>query len=326
MTKNEVSVIIPNWNGENLLPNCLKSLHKQTFTNFEVIVADNGSTDNSVLFINKNYPKVKLICLDKNYGFSIAVNKAVEKINSDYFVLLNNDTEVDKNWLKYLVETIKNHKEVAAAASMILNYNNRNIIDNAGDAINIVGQPHPREKGSFINKSNSKAQYIMGVTGGASIYQRNIFLKLGKFDPDYFFYFEDVDFALRAQLAGYKFYFQPKAIVYHHSAKSAVKLGKYVEYLRYRNTIYLVVKNFPAAILLKRFRFIKITLVWLHTFYFFARHKMFIEAIMVWVALFWNLPKLLSKRLKIQKQRKVSIDYFDKLMEDKTLKVSIFKI
>mgnify|MGYP003395948958 CR=1 FL=1 len=117
-----VTVIIPNWNGKELLKVCLKSLANQSFKDFEVVVIDNGSSDGSSDYIKKFHPKVKVIELDKNYGFAKAVNMGIQSTNSKYLFLLNNDTEVDKDCIKYLVETANKLKEAGFIAPKVLNF------------------------------------------------------------------------------------------------------------------------------------------------------------------------------------------------------------
>ena len=318
MTK--VSVIIPNWNGRKLLPVCFKAVFSQTFTDFEVIVVDNGSADGSAAFVKKNYPKVKLIRLQKNLGFAPAVNRGIIESQSQYIALLNNDAKPDKNWLLNLYGEIVSRPEVFAVVPKVINAANKKIIDNAGDKINIVGQAQARGKGDDVNKYD-KAGYIFGASGAASLFKREVFDRLGKFDEDFFFYFEDVDFSLRAQLAGFKCWYQPKATVYHLGQATAAKLGDFVEYQRFRNTIFLVIKNFPVKLFFMRNRWWKIPIVWLHTFYFFARSGLGKVAFKVFLDVIIYFPKLIRKRFKIMKIRKVDICYLDQLMEDKKLKI-----
>lgn len=318
-----VIIIIPNFNGKELLATCLPSVFSQTFKNFEVWVVDNGSTDNSVGFLKRNFPQVQLIINKKNLGFAKAVNLAIVKTQSEYIVLLNNDTKVDKNWLENLVKAAKKHGDVASVASKIFSFNGKKI-ESVGDKINIVGQAYPAGLSEPARKYD-KPGYILGATGGASLFRRSAFDKIGLFDEDFFFYFEDVDWALRAQINGFKSYYEPAAIVYHKVGATAKKFGNFVEYLRFRNTIFLVIKNFPSSLFFKRGRWFKIPLVWLHTFYFFIKKGMFWEALKVVFDLTTRLPKLIKKRAKIMRLRKVEIAYLDNLMEEKRLKILFWK-
>lgn len=321
----KVSLIIPNWNGRKLLPACLTSVFLQNFSDFEVILVDNGSKDTSVSYVRRNFPKVKLIKLAKNLGFAKAVNLGIEKSLAPFVALLNNDTKVDINWLKNLYKSILKDREVFAVASKILQYRRPNLIDSAGDKINIVGQAHPIGKGEQ-GKKFKKGRFVFGATGAASIFRKEILEKLGKFDEDFFFYFEDVDFALRAQIAGFKCWYQPSAVAYHLGGATASKLGNFIEYQRFRNTIFLVIKNFPTKLFFKRGRWWKIPAVFVHTFHFFVKKNWWWQVLRIIFDLLKNFPKLLIKRNKILSQMKVSIDYLDNLMEDKKLKIAAFRI
>lgn len=321
----KISVIIPNWNGRKLLHKCLSSVFSQNFADFEVIVVDNGSTDGSANYVKKNYPEVKLIRLPKNLGFAQAVNRGSIESKSKYLALLNNDAKPDKGWLSNLYSEIISHPEVFAVVPKILKAANKKIIDNAGDRINIVGQAQPRGKEEYAKKYN-KEGYVFGASGAASLFRKEVFDRLGKFDEDFFFYFEDVDFSIRAQLAGYKCWYVPRAIVYHQGEATATNLGNFIEYQRFRNTIFLVIKNFPLNLLTRRGRWFKIPLVWLHTFYFFVKRGLLVSAVKVIFDVIIYLPKLLRKRTKIMKIRKVDIDYIDNLMEDKKIKILMWRL
>ena len=102
--KNDVAVIIPNWNGKKWLEISLASLMKQTYSSFEIVVVDNGSTDDSVSFVSQNFPQVKIVCLDKNFGFATAINAGVKAVNTAYVAFVNNDTEIDKHWLSEIMQ------------------------------------------------------------------------------------------------------------------------------------------------------------------------------------------------------------------------------
>ncbi len=135
----KVSVVIPNWNGKHLLKTCLSSLEKQSFKDLDVLVVDNGSHDNSLDFIKKNFPNFRILGLDKNYGFARAVNEGIKHSPGDYLILLNNDTEAGKDYIKYLVEAADNHPQAGFVAAKMLQFDNRNIIDSERDAEDVVG-------------------------------------------------------------------------------------------------------------------------------------------------------------------------------------------
>ncbi len=315
----EASVIIPNWNGRDLLKDCLTSLLKQTFKDFEIILVDNGSADKSIDYTKENFPEVKIIRLDKNYGFAKAINKGAKASNAKYVVFLNNDTEVDKNWLKNLINCAENHREAISVNSKILNFYDRKIIDGVGILINEVGQARSigwdeKDLGQF-----EKEQYIFGATGGASLFRRQEFTAVGGFDENYFMYCEEVDFAFRAQFLGFKFIYCPKAVVYHKHKATAKKLPQHVEYWQFKNMTQTIIADFPTRLLLKRWRLLKIILVHFNTIFYQIRNGFFWPPILTEVWLLLHLPYLLQKRLKVQKKRLVSDDYIESFLQDKKL-------
>ncbi|MDD2823056.1 MAG: glycosyltransferase family 2 protein [Candidatus Daviesbacteria bacterium] len=315
----DVSVIIPNWNGADLLFDCLVSLKKQTYKNFEIIVVDNGSTDTSVNFIKENYPKIKIVILDRNYGFAKAINSGVKLSKAKYVAFLNNDTEVDKSWLNNLVKTIDKHPEAASVGSKLLNFYNRKIIDGVGIQINEVGQAksigwNEKDKGQY-----EKEMLVFGVTGGASLFRRSIFIKVGMFDENYFMYCEEVDWAFRAQFSGYKAIYCPNAIVYHKHKMSSKKTPQHLEYWQFRNMTQTIIKDFPMNILLKQGRWLKIVLVHLNTYIYMFKNGFYWPSLLAdfWIIL--HLPILLKMRFSIQSSKKIKDDEIEKFLFSKNI-------
>lgn len=309
MSNTIVSIIIPNWNGLDHLEICLPSISKQTFKNFEVIVVDNGSSDQSVDFVKTNFPNFKIIKFKKNWGFSKAVNVGIKYSTSNYIFLLNNDTEIDKNCLKYLLEAAKSHLEVGFIAAKILNFSSRNLIDNAGDYIDSVGHLHSRGFGKKDGPEFSREQYIFASSGGGSLFKREVFKKVGYLDEDYFFYMEDIDLCLRAQLAGFKGWYQPKARIYHRRMGSVTKLENSTEPLIFKNMTQTVIKSFPRTLLLNNLNLLKIILVHLNTIKYLFSKGLILETIKVEIELILNLKKILAKRKKVQSLKAVSDGY-----------------
>lgn len=322
----KASVIIPNWNGENLLKACLTSLKKQTFTDFEVIIIDNGSTDNSAFFIKKNFPEYKLIQLKKNIGFAPAVNLGIKKSKGEYVVLINNDTRVDKDCIKYLVESAEKHSEVGMVATKMLNLYHPELIDSVGDYIDSVGHANNIGLGEKDSEKFNKEGYIFLVTGGGGLFKKEVFTSVGFLDEDYFAYFEDVDLCFRAQLFGFKGWYEPKAIIYHVHKATSSKNKALTEYLQFRNMTMTVIKNFPKELLFKDFNWLKIILVNLNTVRFLASQGYLKEALEAEIYILSRLGKLLKKRKRIQSQIKVSPQYIiENILPKKITFFNIFK-
>lgn len=317
----EVSIIIPNWNGRHLLEDCLNSLDKQSYKNFQVIVVDNNSSDGSIDWIDKNFPLIKVISLDKNYGFAFACNIGAKSVESKYLIFLNNDTEVEKNWVSYLVKTIRQHESsgVASVGSKLLNFYNRSTIDGVGIEINEVGQAksvgwNETDIGQFDSQTT-----VFGVTGGASLFNREIFIKVGLFDEDYFMYSEEVDWAFRAQFLGYKALYCPKAVVYHKHKSSSKKMPQHLEYWQFRNMFQTIIKDFPTSVIFKNRRWLKMMLVYLNTHLYQFKNGYFWPPLKTDLWLLFHVNKLLKKRAAIQKSKKVSDDYIEQFLNPKKI-------
>lgn len=303
------SVVIPNWNGKHLLKTCLSSLQKQTFKDLEVILVDNGSIDGSVDYIHKYFPFVKVITLDKNYGFAKAVNEGIKASKGKYVCLINNDTEVDKNCLQYLVEAAKNKKDVGFVAAKMLNFYNRDRIDSAGDWIDVVGHANNIGQGEKDDEVFNKPGYVFLVTGGGGLFKKQVFEKVGLLDEDYFAYFEDVDLCLRAQLQGFKGWFEPRAKIYHIHKATSNKVKPLAEYWQFRNMTQTIIKDFPLELLKKDLNWLRALLVNINTVRFLATQGLFWQGIKAELYILFYLPQLLRKRSEIQKSRKVSDQY-----------------
>jgi GT2 family glycosyltransferase len=250
-----VTVVIPNWNGEDYISECLDSLESQAFRNFEVIVVDNGSKDNSLEIIKSKFPETIIKKLSYNTGFAVAVNRGIKMSKAKYVVLMNNDTVADKNWLKALVDKMEN-SEYGFAASKMLFYDKRTHINTAGDEITKYGWAKQFGFGEKDGVRFGKDKEIFSASGGAVIIRRELFDKVGYFDERFFAYLEDVDWCFRAQTMGYKGVFVHNSRIYHHVSATTKKLSNLGEYLTVRNTLAMVYKNFPAKLKFKYFFYI----------------------------------------------------------------------
>ncbi len=323
-----ISVVVLNYNGEIFLKNCIESLLMQTYKTFEILVVDNNSTDSSIKYVNQIFKKeiknkkIRIIKLDKNYGFAGGNNLGVKKAKGEYIALLNNDTVVDKDWLRNLFSGICQDKSTGIAASKILLLNQSDLIDSAGDSIAIDGVGFKR--GHFQKLINyNKDEYVFGGCGAGILYKRKLWEELKGFDKDFFAVHEDTDFNFRAQLSGYRCIFVNKAIVYHKVNSSIGKYSFNYVYWTHRNNEYTYIKNMPLKLILKYFAY-HIMYNLLSFIYFSVKGKStaFIKAK---IDVIKSLPCLLKKRRIIQADRKVSIKYIESLMEKKWLKARIKK-
>ena len=247
----KVCIIIPNWNGEKHLKNCLSSLQAQTYSNYEVILVDNGSTDNSVQYLRENFPNVKIIKLNKNMGYGVAINSGLKQSNAKYIVVLNNDTTVEPNWLSELVTVTESDERIGSCQSKILSLSDPTVIDAVGLSINNDGEA--QQVGHLIK---DKGQYnqikeVLGACSATVLYLRGALSQIGMFDSDFFAYYEDVDVALRLKNAGWKCMYVPTAIVYHIGSATAKEQSPLKTYLLQRNNYFYRIKNSPTSLLLK---------------------------------------------------------------------------
>lgn len=318
--KMKVSVVIPNWNGKHWLKVCLPTLRRQTFKDFEVIVVDNGSSDGSEEYMRKFFPEFRVVRLEKNLGFAGGVNKGIVASVGENIVLVNNDMKLDKDFLKYLYQSIK-VKGVGLVAAKVLQYYHPTLIDSAGDYIDIVGHANNIGRGDKNGPEYDMERKIFLVTGGACLIKREVFDRVGLFDEDYFAYFEDVDLSLRAQYAGFKAVYQPKAVVYHVHKGTSSKNRALLEYWQFRNMTMNIIKDFPDCVIWHKWNWLKILLVNIKTVQFFAKEGVLWSALRAEWYIIVHLPQLLTKRRAVQSLIVVSPDYLRSIFVDKKINV-----
>ena len=242
----EVSVVIPNFNGMAYLDGVLSSLERQTIRNFEVILVDNGSTDGSCAFVSAEYPWVHMIQLPENYGFSRAVNEGIHAARSPYVLLLNNDTEAEPDFLEEMVAALRRHKKAFSCQAKMIQLHDRDKMDDAGNYYCALGWAFARGKGKDI-RHYDREQKIFSTCAGAAIYRKKFIDRIGDFDEEHFAYLEDLDIGYRARICGYQNWYAPKAKVYHvGSGTSGSRYNSFKVRLAARNCIYLNYKNMPG--------------------------------------------------------------------------------
>jgi GT2 family glycosyltransferase len=307
-----VSVIIVNWNGRNLLSDCLNGLRDQAFRQFKTILVDNGSTDGSVAFVSENYPEVKIIALEENSGFAAGNNIAINQAKTKYIALLNNDAVPHRLWLQHLVEALELYPEAGFAASKMLFYSNPEVIDRAGDAYTRAGTGLLRGRGTQARHYDSK-EWIFGACAGAALYRLTMLEDIGLFDEDFFLVYEDVDLSFRAQLKGYKCIFVPEALAYHKASSSIVHDSPISVYYSHRNLEWVYVKNMPAGLILKT---ICPHVVYdIGAFFFFAANGRLREFARAKRDALGEMKGALAKRRRIQNNSKVDKLYIWGLFE-----------
>jgi len=250
----KVSVVILNWNGEKLLSQFLPSVLKFTDLQYaEIVVADNNSEDNSVAYVEKNYPQIKIIRFTENYGFAEGYNRALQNIDSQYVVLLNSDVEVTENWLSPAIEYMDKNSAVAALQPKILSYRDKQCFEYAGAAggyIDKYGYPFCRGR-IFSNLEKDHSQYdhiteIFWASGACLFIRLDDFLQAGGFDSTFFAHMEEIDLCWRLNARGRKLICYPQSVVYHVGAATLSSENPHKTYLNFRNNLLMLYKNLPG--------------------------------------------------------------------------------
>ena len=245
----KVTVVIPNWNGMDYIRVCLDSLRKQDTDDFSVLVIDNASEDGSDLVIEQEYPEVRLERMPENLGFAGGVNEGIRRVESPYVLLLNNDIECDPGFVSALTKEIEKNAKIFSVSSRMINYRERELLDDCGDIYTVLGWGAQRGVGQKVTDPvYAKPCRVFSSCAGAAIYRMSVFAEIGAFDTDHFAYLEDIDVGYRAKIYGYENRYCPEAVVYHWGSGSsgAVKYSEFKVRISARNNIYLIYKNMPA--------------------------------------------------------------------------------
>lgn len=313
MKRNSVFVVIPNWNGEKELPGALDAILAQSYTDFNLVIVDNGSIDDSRQVIEAYATKdtrVRVIYNDKNYGFTGGMNPGLQAAidaKATYVAGCNNDAKPDKDWLKHLVDFLDKNPSYGTAACKLLHTDGKTI-DSTGDLYSVWGLPYPRGRDEPAGDQYDHLTDIFGASGGASMYRVKMLEKVGLFDQDFFAYYEDIDLSFRSQLAGWKVGFVPKAIVYHKQGTTSNRLKGFTTQQYMKNIPMVLMKDVPGRLFWR----VLPRLVLAYSIFFvnaFVKHghgwsatKGFMKGLVL-------LPKKLVERRRIQSARKVSVDY-----------------
>lgn len=339
MEKYKVSAVIVNYDGKQYVDKCVSSIFESGFTDLEVIVVDNGSTDGSVEYLKEKYrsyaERLKVVALDKNYGPSYARNEGVKVAEGTYIGFLDNDTEVEKNWAESAIAEFEKDEKVGIIQCKLILSKEREKLDYVGEYIGQNGFLVQRARAGEIDRGqyDQKVEILAAKSAGMFI-RKDVFDKIGGFDPDYFIYVEETDLGWRSWLAGYKAIFLPESIVYHEFGTSTVILGKNknnynAKFHGCKNYILTLLKNLERKNLLTilpRHIFLWIGLAW------YALIAKWDARAFLWIhkGIWWNLIALrknLKKRRAVQKKRVISDhDLFTIVMKRKPFLYYVQKV
>ena len=311
---NRVAIVVPNWNGADLLKDCLDSLLLQSFNNITVIVVENGSVDSSLDILKRYGKKITVLEQQKNLGFAGGVNVGIKfaiSNNFQYVGLFNNDAVADKHWVKNLMSVFDANKNIGIVTSKILIEGSKRL-DSTGDWYTTTGMPFPRGRGEIDNGQYDNKTTVFGASGGASLYKTALFQDIGLFDEDFFAYYEDVDISFRAQLRGWQVRYQPIAVAYHKLSATSSKLGYFAIKQSAKNFWFIYIKNVPFPLSVKYFpsavyRYTRMFAARLIKGGFWSFASGFSKALIL-------IPKKVAERRKIQKNKIVSNDYLESII------------
>lgn len=248
----KVSVVIIHWNKVEYLQKFLPSVVASQYPNLEIVLADNHSSDESVRFIEENYPQIKIVQNGYNYGYAGGYNQALKHVDADYYILLNNDIEVTENWILPVIEAMEIDEKIVAAQPKMLQYNNKTHFEYAGAAGGFIDKfGYVFCKGRlFENCEEDKNQYneiteVFWATGACLFIKAKAFHEVEGFDANFFAHMEEVDLCWRLQLLGYKIITVPQSHVYHLGGGTLSKLSDKKTFLNFRNSLIMMLKNLP---------------------------------------------------------------------------------
>ncbi len=249
----KVAIVILNWNGAKLLEEFLPSVVEHSPSDIsEIVVADNGSTDNSLAVLREKFPSVRTIPLDRNYGFAEGYNKAIHEIDNEYVVLLNSDVEVTPGWLDAPLSALEADPAIAAAQPKILSWHNRDHFEYAGAAggyMDIYGYPYCRGRVLHVVEKDH-GQYdttadILWATGACLFVRTDIYKEVGGLDAEFFAHQEEVDMCWRLRSRGYRLVCTPQSVVYHVGGATLKAESPRKTFLNFRNNLLMIYKNLP---------------------------------------------------------------------------------
>ncbi len=246
-----ISIIIPHHNNYEILYNCLKSLYQSNLNNAELIIVDNNSTDNSITKIKNKFDDLIIIHSNKNKGYAGGCNYGAKHANGELLVFLNNDTQVQSDWLIELIDTINSDSNISSVQPKIMNKKNKIKFDYAGGSGGFIDKYcYPFTRGRIFHTiENDNGQYddiikIFWASGTGFITKKSIFKKVGGFDETLFAHMEEIDYHWRCQLNGYCVYVNPKSIIYHLGGGTLSYYSSYKTYLNHRNSLLLLLSNY----------------------------------------------------------------------------------
>lgn len=302
-----ISVIILNWNGRRHLEICLPALLQQSRAPDEIIVVDNGSSDDSVSFLQQAFPSIFVVALSNNCGFSGGNNAGLARAKGDAIVLLNNDTNPLPDFIEQLDRCAGEHPDAGIIAAHLVDWDGK-VTDSAGDGCKTTGRGFARNRRKPANEAPSSG-WTFAACAGAALYRRQLIDDIGFLDDDFFLNFEDTDLSARAQLYGWRVWFCREAVVRHRISASQGRWSYANAFYGARNHLMVLAKNFPLGTAAKYSPLIMAEIVAM--FFVAVRKRQALAYIRGILSAVWSTPNLWAKRRKIMRHRRVSPREFE---------------
>ncbi|QNL48442.1 glycosyltransferase family 2 protein [Olivibacter sp. SDN3] len=320
----KVAIVILNWNGKSYLEKFLPSICSSNYSNLEIVVGDNGSTDDSVRFLAHNYPQIKQIKTGVNLGYAAGYNYVLNRVDADYFILLNSDVEVSRDWIKPVIKMMESDPAIAAVQPKILSYRQPEEFEHAGAAGGYIDKfGYPFCAGRILDSTETDhGQYdvsreIFWATGAAFFIRRDAWQEMHGLDNDFFAHMEEIDLCWRLKAAGYKIWYCAQSTVYHVGGGTLNKENPYKTYLNFRNSLYMLQKNLSLISAL----FVICLRLWLDLlalirFLYEGKRKDALAVNKAHISFFRNFRKTANKRKKQIKNYKISCVYNGSIVWD----------
>lgn len=307
-----VSIVLVTWNSAQHLPRCLACLAGQSFSDFEVVIVDNGSSDNSLEKLEEKYPTLQFSIkkLDTNQGFAVANNLAAQLARGKWLALLNTDAFPEPTWLEELLKAAADQPEFNFFASRQLQANAPDLLDGIGDVYHISGLAWRRGYNQPALQAGLSSCEVFSTCAAAALYLREKFIEVGGFDTDYFSYFEDVDLSFRLRLAGGRCLYVSTAVVYHLGSASTGKASDFSAYYGQRNLVWTYFKDMPLALF---WLYLPLHIL-MNIFLFLVKDQKSV-VLRAKVDAIRGLPAILKKRKQVQQLRTVKIREVDRVMQ-----------
>jgi GT2 family glycosyltransferase len=297
-----VTATVLNFNGRELLEIILPSLAAQTYDSLEVVVVDNGSSDDSRAYLAEHWPSVTVIAIPENVGVAAALNVCARASEREFVLLLNNDLELDDRCVEELVNVLSANPQAVVAGAKLRDYTHRELLDGTGDVYSWAGFAYRRGQGEIDHGQYDELLDVFGACGAVALYRRAAFERVGEFDERFYAVCEDVDWSFRAQLGGHQCRYVPAALAYHMgSASLGPQLSEFTLYHSWRNQIWIIAKDYPAWAFVAHAP--DLLLGQLATLLVAARQRAIRVWFRAWRDALAGLPAVLGQRRTLQRQR-----------------------